>query len=345
MSWIKQNKEFNIADQITYLNHLPKGTYYVRLDPRKGFYLEQIKDFILPNKVYGNHSIINRWLTSYRSNDKNTGIILSGIKGSGKTLLAKQLAIESELPVIIVDKPFSSSDFISFITNPAFGDVCIMFDEFEKVYDTDKEDVDTTALLSILDGTFNTHNLFIFTCNHVHNCVYLTNRPSRIKYRKHFDSLEDSVIDNVIQDLLINKDYSESLKMELDKIGIITFDLLITIINEMNLFNESANDVLKHLNIVKEQIYVKFYELWKNTLIPTDTNRYIQLGDCISVYRLFGKSDDPEYVNVDMNPNGLEEYVEVDTSKAVKINENEWKIVNDQGVFIMKRYSPYNLLF
>lgn len=336
MGWIKTNKEYKLADHIEHLNGLPKGTYYVRFDEMSGFYLEKVKDFVLPKKVYGDTSIVQRWLTSYHANRKNTGIILSGLKGSGKTLLAKQLAIQSDLPTIIIDKPFSSSDFVSFITNPDFGDACIFIDEFEKVFNSNKE-IDITPILSILDGAFDNHNLFIFTCNNMYQCSYLTNRPSRIRYRKHFDSLEENIIDEVIQDLLVNKEHSDSLKTAIDKIGIVTFDLLITVINEMNLFNESALEVLKHLNVEAEEMYVTFYEIWKEKLIQSPTCLYITLGDEESIRRL-SSTDDPEY-------NKLERWVELDTSKAVRINKDEWKIKTSEGEFIMKKQSPVKLLF
>lgn len=336
MGWIKTNKEYKLADHIEHLDGLPKGTYYVRFDEMSGFYLEKVKDFVLPQKVYGDTSIVQRWLTSYHTTRKNTGVILSGLKGSGKTLLAKQLAIQSGLPIIIIDKPFSSSDFISFITNPDFGDACIFIDEFEKIFSSDKK-VDITPILSILDGAFDSHNLFIFTCNHMYQCSYLTNRPSRIRYRKHFDSLEETIIDEVIQDLLVNKEHSESLKIAVDKIGIVTFDLLITIINEMNLFNESAIEVLKHLNVDSEEIYVTFYEIWKKEFVPTRTSTYLKLGDEISVRRS-ESSNDSEY-------NRLDTWVDLDTSQAVRLNKNEWKLKNLEGEFIMRKQSAVKLLF
>lgn len=120
---------------VNVVDTLPKGTYYVRYDKMTGYYLEMGIDFKLPNKIYGDLSIVDRWLKSYHNNSRNTGVLLSGTKGSGKTLLGKKLAIDSGLPIIIIDASYDDVDFLSFILSSEFGDVCIFIDEFEKLYD------------------------------------------------------------------------------------------------------------------------------------------------------------------------------------------------------------------
>lgn len=55
--------------------------------------------------------------------------------------MSKKCAIDSGLPIIIIDAPYDDSDFVSFITNPELGDVCVFVDEFEKVFEEDEIDV------------------------------------------------------------------------------------------------------------------------------------------------------------------------------------------------------------
>jgi len=347
MGWIKANNELSLAPKVNTLDKLPKGTYYVRYDQFKGFYLEMVDDFVLPEKIYGDTSIINRWLKGYNNTNKNTGIVLSGIKGSGKTLLSKKLAIDSGLPVIIIDKPFDSSDFVSFITNPEFGNVCIFIDEFEKVYNRESN---TTPLLSILDGAFNTHNLFVFTCNEMYTNDYLNNRPSRIKYRSHFESLDSTIVDEVIDDLLINKQHSDSIKKVLEQIGIITFDLLITLIKEVDLFNESAIEVVRYLNVKRDSFQVTVDEIWKGQFVTMNVFEPMQLGSSLKVYRIFNNCKDPEYCDEDYQDDddvikGLPERVMLDTNKFERIDQDTWKYKSDEIECIIRRFKYSTYIF
>ena len=306
-----------------------------------------VDDFVLPNKIYGDTSIINRWLKGYTNTNKNTGIVLSGIKGSGKTLLSKKLAIDSGLPVIIIDKPFDSSDFVSFITNPEFGNVCIFIDEFEKVYNRESN---TTPLLSILDGAFNTHNLFVFTCNEMYTNEYLNNRPSRIKYRSHFESLDSAIVDEVIDDLLINKQHSESIKKVLEQIGITTFDLLITLIKEVDLFNESAIEVVRYLNVKRDSFQVTVDEIWKGQFVPMAVYDNMQLGKALYVYRMFSSCNDPEYCDKDEQGSdskykGIEDRACIDTNKLDKIDQDTWKYKSKEIECIIRRFKYSTYIF
>lgn len=64
--------------------------------------------------------------------------MLAGTKGTGKTVLAKVIAKESGLPIIIVDGNYPAqylSKFFKGFKTP----VCIIFDEIEKKWRTDRE--------------------------------------------------------------------------------------------------------------------------------------------------------------------------------------------------------------
>lgn len=348
MSWKIQGNFYIPQQAIKAVDSIPQGTYYVRFNPQIGYYLEQIENFNLPSKIYGNTEVVNRWLTSYYANARNTGIILTGIKGSGKTLLSKKCAIDSGLPIIIIDTPYSDPDFVSFITNPELGDVCIFIDEFEKVFN---ENGSEDALLTILDGAFNTHNLFIFTCNQMHTNAYLTNRPSRIRYRIHFESLPDEVVDEVIADLLQHKEHVESVKSVLTAIGVITFDLLITLIKEVDLFNEPATVIAPYLNIIAEEIQVSVTEIWKGKPYTIVYNKPI--GDrsrSFNFCRSFSLIPDPEYCDEDYcdekSPyKGLPEYVTLPWSEIKQVDNDHWEYNGELGKFRIERCRYYGLVF
>ena len=347
MSWKVTGNLLVPQQAVQAVDVLPQGTYYVRFNPQIGYYLEKVEDFELPSKIYGDTNVVNRWLVSYHANQRNTGIILTGVKGSGKTLLSKKCAIDSGLPIIIIDTPYDDSDFVSFITNPELGDVCVFVDEFEKVFE---EESSVNTLLTILDGTFNTHNLFIFTCNQMYANEYLINRPSRIRYRMHFESLPEEVIDEVIADLLQHKEYIESIKSVLFTVRVVTFDLLITLIKEVDLFNEPATIVASYLNIIPEEIKVNIIEIWKgkpytiSTDIPFKNN-----SEGFNFYRCFSAVSDPEYCDQDSGGKegyeGLPEWVCLPWSEIKQLDNDHWQYDGVWGKFIIERYRYRGLVF
>ena len=113
---------------------LAPGNYTVCRHPLTDeYFLEESEPFTLPPKLYGKTAHWSeRILKSFRADSHHTGVLLSGTKGSGKTLLAKHIALTSGLPVIIVNQAFCDDRFLrtlQSIEQPAV----ILFDEFEKV--------------------------------------------------------------------------------------------------------------------------------------------------------------------------------------------------------------------
>ena len=119
MSVIQSGTKYSFANITDTFQTLPKGNYLLKFNPREGYYLEKKDDFVLPEKIYGDQSITKRWLTSWKTNSsKNLGILLAGVKGSGKTITAQKFCVDSNLPAIIINEVFHGSDVIEFITSP-----------------------------------------------------------------------------------------------------------------------------------------------------------------------------------------------------------------------------------
>jgi predicted transcriptional regulator len=263
MSIIQNGEKFSFADITGTYDKLPVGNYMLKYSEREGFFLVKKEAFNLPSKVYGDQSIINRWLNSWKHNShKNLGILLTGLKGSGKTITAQKFCIESNLPVIIISDGFSGSDFVDFITNPKLGECIIFIDEFEKIYSEYNRDVSQHDLLSIMDGNFSTRLIFLLTVNSENLNEYLVNRLNRIKYRKSYSDLEHDVVDAVIDDMLINKEHRESIYTFFEKVNMRTFDLLTNLIKEMNLFNEDAITCGMHLNLRSQDKNYEVFEIF-----------------------------------------------------------------------------------
>jgi hypothetical protein len=261
MSVIQSGGRFSFEDVTNTYEQLPAGNYILKYDPRAGYYLNKKEDFELPKKVYGDHSIVQRWLKSWEVNSaKNMGIILSGVKGSGKTITAQKFCVESNLPVVIINENFHGSDFIDFITSPKLGECIIFIDEFEKIYSNRDTQYD---MLSLMDGNYSTSLIFLLTVNEERLNDYLVNRLNRIKYRKAYGDLEFGIMDEVIDDMLINKDHKQSIFDFFDKVNMRTFDLLTNLIKEMNLFNEDAIQCGMHLNLKPERKTYQVFEIFE----------------------------------------------------------------------------------
>jgi broad-specificity NMP kinase len=255
---IKQGGTYTLGEGVETLDELQAGNYLLKHNMKTGYYLVEKPEFILPKKLYGDHSITSRWMKSYQVNsEKNLGIILSGIKGAGKTITCQKFCMESKMPVIIINEMFFGTDFVDFLTS--FENVIIFIDEFEKVYAKQEFAVD---LLSLMDGNFQTKFIFLLTVNTMDINYYLINRLNRVKYRKHYDSLDSNIIDEVANDMLVNKEHIPSIHKFFKKVGMCTFDLLINIIKEMNAFNENAIECGKYLNLQAETRTYNVMEIW-----------------------------------------------------------------------------------
>ena len=141
---------------------LPAGNYIVNIDQYGNYFLSCVEPFVRIGKIYGD-SVKNadRILNTYKNRESSTGVLLTGEKGSGKTMLAKNIAIkgaEEGMPCIIVNSPFHGDTFNKFIQNIKQPSI-IFFDEFEKVYPSDKQ----THILTLLDGVFPSKKLCVMT--------------------------------------------------------------------------------------------------------------------------------------------------------------------------------------
>lgn len=256
MNIIQNGQMFTFEDITATHKKLPVGNYMLKFDPKSGYHLIAKENFTLPKKVYGDHSIINRWIKSWNNNsDKNMGIVLSGIKGSGKTITAQKFCKEIGLPVVMITDNYQGPEFVDFMSNPMLGECVVFIDEFEKIYERDSTQ---NELLSLMDGLHPTNLIFLLTVNEDRLSAYLVNRLNRIKYRKNYEDLDLSVINEVIDDVLINKEHKQSIFEFFDRVNLRTFDLLVNLIKEMNLFNEDAISCGFHLNLKPES---KFYEV------------------------------------------------------------------------------------
>jgi predicted AAA+ superfamily ATPase len=163
-------------------DELPAKTYTINFNQMSGqFFLKITEDMKLPQKIFGDTEIVaRRIINTFLSRPEQTGVHLTGEKGSGKTLLmkiiSKILRDEYDIPTVLVNNSFQGEAFNSFISSIETRTL-VIFDEFEKIYGYD----DQQQLLTLFDGTRNSKKLFMVSSNDYSSVSsQMSNRPGRV---------------------------------------------------------------------------------------------------------------------------------------------------------------------
>ena len=252
--FLKSGNTFRVSSKEAMDLHeqLPAGNYVIKKDPFDNLFLESIDAFEIKGKRYGdNVRNTERIFGTFMDRPSSTGVMLAGEKGSGKSLLAKAIAIKAAnegVPTIVINAPWAGDKFNSFIQSIEQPCV-ILFDEFEKVYDSESQE----AILTLLDGVFPSKKLFVLTCNDKWRVdQHMRNRPGRIYYMVDFKGLTQDFIIEYCQDNLNNKSHIEKICQIASLFTEFNFDMLKALVEEMNRYNESPADALKMLNAKPE---------------------------------------------------------------------------------------------
>lgn len=210
-------------------------------------------DITLPEKLYTtaeDDKFVNKVISRYTDTIEGTvGVMLSGLKGSGKTIMMKRLALESKLPILLIDKGFSPRDLVSLFNKLADTEICILMDEIDKLGDRYEDDY----LLKVLDGINSSgKKLMIFTCNDDENInEYLKDRCSRVRYWRNYGEMSASMIQVVLEDKLEDKAEVKPLTDFIqEKFGCISFDNIASFADEVNAYpNDTYEDLFNDMNL------------------------------------------------------------------------------------------------
>jgi hypothetical protein len=102
-----------------------------------------------------------------------------------------------------------------------------------------------------MDGIFKSEykHVFLLTTNDLYINRNMLQRPGRIRYVKTYEDLTSDIVEEIIDDLLINKSHKEDCIASISKLEIITVDLVKSIIQEINIHNESPKKFMDFFNV------------------------------------------------------------------------------------------------
>lgn len=254
-------------DELKTSSKLSAGTYKIAFHKMKGFFLEKNEPIKIQEKIYGNlQNKVDKAFKTFKTSTRNTGIILSGEKGIGKTVFTNLLSkkcIENDMPVLIANNYIPGiNDFI----NSIHQEVLVIFDEFEKTFkegsDDDKHGLTSSQeqLLSLFDGQAYGKKMFVVTCNEVKKLnKFLLNRPGRFHYHFKLNNPNENEIREYLEENLL-----EEYKNAIDKVVTLssfysfTYDILRAFTSELNqgyLVEETIEDLNFDSNALTKKPY------------------------------------------------------------------------------------------
>lgn len=319
---------------IEFHDDFPVGTYKFTYNSITGPGIEATHDLgTTEPKLYGNaQKRVDKIMSKWNKIDKSLGILASGPKGMGKSLIvnavAKKAMEDYNLPVFVVD--FNFPGIVDFIEEN-IREAVIVFDEFEKKFkvgeanlsdydierrrenrdsdDPDRKD-DQTQFLGMFDGMSNHKRLYMLTVNDISKVNNLfINRPGRFHYHFNFDYPDFDAISEYVNDKVT--DISDSDVAAIQRLSLLTkisYDHLRAITTELNdnPVNESIDEIVADLNI-KNTERVKFTMdiYFQNPAIPPEFNTV--MSDDIDengnyIISIYTKAHDTGRVDSDGDP-------------------------------------------
>lgn len=252
---VASGSTYRIYDQsVQVYDRLPSNTYKVQFSPLSGFSLQMVNDLVAgTERVYGTiNSRVRKVLNTYQSIDRSLGVLASGDKGMGKTVLLRTLASaarkELNLPVVIVDTSYDGlAGFLD-----SLGECVIVFDEFEKTFRTYPDD-EQAPFLGLFDGMSAVKRMYVVTINDIDNINnYLVNRPGRFHYHFRFnypgpDSIAEYLTDQGVDQSQIGKvvGFAQQVRINYDHLRSIALELR---------HGGQFEDIIGDLNIKRHEV-------------------------------------------------------------------------------------------
>lgn len=325
VSWINTGTTYRrMEGDICNIDTIPFGVYEVDLSIT-GWSLTKIADkFTFNYKLYDIQNDFLKYITkTYNSTNGNLGVLMSGTRGSGKSVSSKLLANSLELPIIIVKSMGDKNEeMFSYLASFNF-DCLFFFDEFEKQFN----EHDST-ILQFMDGIYTSEyrRVFLLTTNHLTVNENLLSRPSRIRYVRQFGNLDKNIVDEYLEDNLNDKTNKTLLLDYIDTLTISTIDILKSIVEEANI--HGVETFLEMKNSFNVQTAKYHYNL-SYGCAPKDT--VVKRNFTIETFLKEKKSWDNRFVLRDKR----------DSELAAATSDEEKRIIKEKYSNIENRIASY----
>lgn len=287
------NAYFINGNQI--VDRLPVGVYEVNEGMSGPFFSVSKLDLSVEEKLFGDvkENSIRVLNTFNRLNGRNVGVLLSGEKGSGKTLLAKKIIFDAArlgIPTIIVasaTNPVLIQKMVGAISSPCV----VFFDEFDKNFRGEEEQ---GPLLSLFDG-LSKNKVFIVALNKLHTLnENFLNRPGRFLYHFRHSLLSEKTLRDLCEHYEMSTEFTDNL-VNFGS-GSLNFDCARALIEESIRYNQSPKELLDFLNIEPQKPgrLVNATISCNGVTVQYPNVRYEEAYDGDTIIYLTGKAADTE---------------------------------------------------
>ena len=214
---------------------LPAAMYRLQTTD-KTVALIHVDPYPMPTKIYGDHHRRKELILDTLSRRvESVGVLLLGMKGTGKSVLAYDLcneAVKNGHPVFVIDHTVPAS-MLTFLYELVNGECVFLFDEFNKRYAEKSEQDD---LLTFFSDAKIQKALFLITQNEADKLPdAFLNRTGRFLFRFEYSVLKRSEAKEIIDDLIVDPETGEFLLDYVDQQAL-SPNMLIDLIRQIQSF-------------------------------------------------------------------------------------------------------------
>ena len=326
------------------IDYFPPMIYSIGQDDDGLYLAKRRQQFNEPEKIYGRNNrdksaIIHEF---DRRKGQSSGVLLTGEKGSGKTLLAESVAnhyVNKGYPVLIVDesRPAGMIKMVVQIMDPCV----VIFDEFSKNFPIQSNTApDQQDLLSLFSDSSLKHTLFLVVDNDIGEVsTYLIHRPGRMMFAMNYDYIDKATVRELLDDYGIKGQLRHHLEIYADQT---TFDITQMVTEIAAQYNdgtvESYEAFLSYMDMINVPslgfMGLTLLRMWdndSNTITPSASMNADDSNDKLH-YFVFTDNNKDLWVTVFDKRGDIHQLKRVTKEELEQVSENCYMLYTDKSV-------------